>query len=86
MVLLAKSPLTTQYDLSSVKTIITGAAPLSEVLSKEVQKKLNLEDIIQGTQFHTADDFRDNRLLFLKGFGMGVNTMFCGTLHIQCLS
>ena len=40
MVRLAKDPIVEQYDLSSLKTLITGAAPLSSSLIHELQAKL----------------------------------------------
>ena len=36
MVLLAKSPLLDEYDLSCVEQIVVGAAPVSAELEKEV--------------------------------------------------
>ena len=40
-VALAKHPMIDQYDLSSVHTIFSGAAPLDEELGKAVAKRLN---------------------------------------------
>ncbi|KAJ0130923.1 Uncharacterized protein HZ326_25983 [Fusarium oxysporum f. sp. albedinis] len=42
LVMLAKRPETNQYDLSSVKHIVTGAAPLSRELQNEVSRRFNL--------------------------------------------
>ncbi|KMQ93562.1 luciferin 4-monooxygenase-like protein [Lasius niger] len=48
MVFLAKHPLVDKYDLSSVKRIWCGAAPLSEEIQKAVAKRLNISEIKQG--------------------------------------
>lgn len=40
MVLLAKSPLVDQYDISCVEEIVAGAAPLSAELEQEVTSRL----------------------------------------------
>jgi acyl-CoA synthetase (AMP-forming)/AMP-acid ligase II len=48
MVLLAKHPLVDQYNISSLRTIISGAAPLSAELSQDVQARLTGCKIIQG--------------------------------------
>lgn len=37
---LAKSPLTDKYDLSSLDTIYSGAAPLSQEIQNEVGKRI----------------------------------------------
>jgi acyl-CoA synthetase (AMP-forming)/AMP-acid ligase II len=44
---LAKHPMVDQYDLSSLQTIVSGAAPLDGNLSQAVAKRLNVE-INQG--------------------------------------
>ena len=49
MVLLAKYPKVSEYDLSSVKRILCGAAPLSAEIEGAVFKRLKLDDIQQGT-------------------------------------
>jgi len=41
LVALAKHPMVDQYDLSALKVIISGAAPLSEDLAKAVSARLN---------------------------------------------
>lgn len=48
MVFLAKHPLVDKYDLSSVKSIACGAAPLSEEIHKAVAERLNGVEIKQG--------------------------------------
>lgn len=48
MVFLAKHPLVDKYDLSSVKRIWCGAAPLSEEIQTAVAKRLNISEIKQG--------------------------------------
>ena len=48
MVMLAKHPKVSEYDLSSVKRIICGAAPLSAEIEEAVKNKLNLTNIQQG--------------------------------------
>ncbi|KAK5051345.1 hypothetical protein LTR84_002997 [Exophiala bonariae] len=47
MIMLAKRPETSGYDLSSVKEILCGAAPLSRELEARVSKKFNVR-ITQG--------------------------------------
>ena len=44
---LAKHPLVDKYDLSKLKTIVSGAAPLSEELANEATDRLGAE-ILQG--------------------------------------
>ena len=44
---LAKHPLVDQYDLSKLKTIVSGAAPLSEELANEATDRLGAE-VLQG--------------------------------------
>ena len=44
---LAKHPLVDEYDLSKLKTIVSGAAPLSEELANEVTDRLGCE-VLQG--------------------------------------
>jgi acyl-CoA synthetase (AMP-forming)/AMP-acid ligase II len=46
-VALAKHPLVDQYDVSSVRTILSGAAPLDAELGAAVSKRLNVR-MIQG--------------------------------------
>lgn len=48
MVFLGKHPLVDKYDLSSVRTIICGAAPLSKEAQDAVAKRLGVSDIRQG--------------------------------------
>ncbi|KAL6449172.1 hypothetical protein ACFW04_000689 [Cataglyphis niger] len=48
MVFLAKHPLVDKYDLSSIKKIWCGAAPLSQEIQRTVAKRLNISEIIQG--------------------------------------
>eukprot|EP00457_Paulinella_chromatophora_P002563 gb/GEZN01002568.1/.p1 GENE.gb/GEZN01002568.1/~~gb/GEZN01002568.1/.p1 ORF type:complete len:650 (-),score=89.23 gb/GEZN01002568.1/:490-2415(-) len=49
LILLAKSPLVDQYDLSSIHTIISGAAPLTSEVAKQVVKRLpKLKHLRQG--------------------------------------
>ena len=46
---LAKSPLVDQYDLSSLKDVTSGAAPLGEELSKSLKERLpSIEWFRQG--------------------------------------
>ena len=44
---LAKHPLVDQYDLSSLKQVFSGAAPLSAELGEEAAKRINC-DVVQG--------------------------------------
>ncbi|XP_015172015.1 PREDICTED: 4-coumarate--CoA ligase 1-like [Polistes dominula] len=48
MVFLAKHPIVSRYDLSSIKTIWCGAASLSEDIQEAVAKRLNIPNIKQG--------------------------------------
>lgn len=48
ILLLAKHPLIDQYDLSSLKLVICGAAPLSGDLSQQVKKRLTTMVVKQG--------------------------------------
>ncbi|KAM0733364.1 Luciferin 4-monooxygenase [Formica fusca] len=48
MVFLAKHPLVDKYDLSSIKKIWCGAAPLSQETQRAVAKRLNISEITQG--------------------------------------
>ena len=57
MVMFAKHPKVNEYDLSSVKTVLCGAAPLSPEIEEAVKRKLSLDYIQQG---------RFQRLTFLK--------------------
>ena len=43
MVFLAKSPLLKKYDLSSVKRIGSGAAPLSAEIQEETERRFKLD-------------------------------------------
>lgn len=47
MVMLTKRPETAKYDLSSLKSILCGAAPLSRELQNLVSRRFNVE-VIQG--------------------------------------
>ena len=51
MVLFAKYPKVSHYDLSSVKRIVCAAAPLSAEIEDTVMKRLKLEDIQQGNHW-----------------------------------
>ena len=48
MVLFAKHPKVSEYDLSSVERILCGAAPLSAEIEQAVKNKLHLRNIEQG--------------------------------------
>lgn len=48
VVFLAKSPLVDKYDLSSVKEVSCGAAPLSKEMADAVKKRLNIVNFRQG--------------------------------------
>lgn len=48
MVFLGKHPIVDKYDLSHVKTIVCGAAPLSKDVQEAVSKRLGVKDIRQG--------------------------------------
>ena len=48
MVMFAKHPKVNEYDLSSVKTVLCGAAPLSPEIEEAVKRKLSLDYIQQG--------------------------------------
>ena len=59
---LAKNPMVDEYDLSALKDVICGAAPLSGDLAEEFQKRLKVPVIRQGNV--TGDR--------LQGRGMGI--------------
>lgn len=48
ILLLAKNPLIDQYDLSSIKLVICGAAPLGVDLSQQVKKRIPTMIVKQG--------------------------------------
>lgn len=48
MVFLAKSPLVSEYDLSSVKVIWSGAAPLSKEIEDAVKSRIGVPIVRQG--------------------------------------
>lgn len=52
-ILLAKHPLVDQYDLSSMTTLISSAAPLSLEIMETVMAKFKC-DILQGTLFFAS--------------------------------
>ncbi len=45
---LAKDPLVDKYDLSTVETIVVGAAPTSREVFEEVQARLHIKHLLQG--------------------------------------
>lgn len=47
LIMLDKRPETPRYDLSSVKSILCGAAPLSKELQNTIQKRFNI-NVVQG--------------------------------------
>ncbi|XP_058058848.1 uncharacterized protein LOC131209735 [Anopheles bellator] len=48
MVFLAKHPLVVSYDLSSINTMICGAAPLSKETAELVKKRIGVKHVLQG--------------------------------------
>ena len=48
IVFLTKSPLVKDYDLSSVKALQSGAAPLGQLTEKQAMKLLKLDYVKQG--------------------------------------
>lgn len=48
MIFLAKHPIVSKYNLSSIKELWCGAAPLSEDIAKMVAKRLNIPAVKQG--------------------------------------
>ena len=67
MVMFAKHPKVSEYDLSSVKSIICGAAPLSGEIEEAVKIRMNLETIHQG-KYAFEDDVRFLRFSILHAF------------------
>ena len=47
-VLFAKSAIVDQYDLSSVRNILTGSSTLSKDIENEIKQRLGLSDFRQG--------------------------------------
>lgn len=48
MIFLAKSPIVSKYDLSSINAIRCGAAPLSKDIENMVKKRIGVKNIFQG--------------------------------------
>ena len=48
LLFLAKSPLVDKYDLSSVRNILVGAAPLGQEMIEAVATRLKVKYIQQG--------------------------------------
>uniref|UniRef100_A0AAG5CN84 Luciferin 4-monooxygenase n=1 Tax=Anopheles atroparvus TaxID=41427 RepID=A0AAG5CN84_ANOAO len=48
MVFLAKHPLVDNYDLSSLNTLLCGAAPLSKETADSVKKRIGVKHVLQG--------------------------------------
>lgn len=48
MIFLAKNPLVNNFDLSSVREITCGAAPLSPDIEQIVKNKLKISKILKG--------------------------------------
>jgi long-subunit acyl-CoA synthetase (AMP-forming) len=48
VIFLSKAKIVDKYDLSSVKMIYCGAAPLSEKVETLLRKRLGLDSIMQG--------------------------------------
>jgi acyl-coenzyme A synthetase/AMP-(fatty) acid ligase len=48
MVMFSKYPKVSEYDLSSIQSVVCGAAPLSQEIEDMVKRKLKLPCIIQG--------------------------------------
>ncbi|KAJ3659979.1 hypothetical protein Zmor_011639 [Zophobas morio] len=48
VVFLAKSPLVENYDLSSIKDIVCGAAPLSKDIEESLKQRLNIDSVRQS--------------------------------------
>lgn len=48
MTFFAKHPSVDNYDLSSLKKVVCGAAPLSPALEKTVKERLKLQNFITG--------------------------------------
>lgn len=45
---LARHPSVPKYDLSSIRLLLSGAAPLSETLQADVKARLPKTDVVQG--------------------------------------
>jgi 4-coumarate--CoA ligase len=48
MLVLLKHPLTKQYDLSGIKEIRTGAAPMGKDMERELKERFKVEHVSQG--------------------------------------
>ena len=57
MIVLAKHPRVSQYDLSSVKRIMCGGAPLSPEIEEAAKKRLNNPLVQQGKQLFRHEHF-----------------------------
>jgi len=52
---MARSPLISQYDLSSIKAVTSGAAPLSTQIEREFRRKvIDAGDIRQGITYYLS--------------------------------
>ena len=65
MVLFAKYPKVSDYDLSSVKRIVCAAAPLSAEIEDTVMKRLKLEEIQQGNHWNLKYKYKLFKKLFI---------------------
>ena len=71
-VLLCKTPLVQRYDLSSLKLIICGSAPLGKETEEELQQTLKVR-VIQGIVIDTT--FK---------LDVKLTITYCGVYHNIC--
>ena len=60
VILLAKSPLVAKYDLSSVKEILSGAAPLSKDTEEGVKRRLQSQSFKINVKISLQIEYSDN--------------------------
>ena len=66
LVALVKSPALTDYDLSSVKFIFCGAAPLSTDVAEEFRRKFNVVKLCLSMTLHSCCKTICNYYVFVK--------------------
>jgi len=58
---LANSPLVSQYDLSSLRLVTSGAAPLSRAAESRFKQVVNIGNVSQGVVIIYASLYRDRK-------------------------
>ena len=82
---LAKEPVVEKFDLSSLKTLVSGAAPLGQEITRDVEQKLGV-DFMQGelvtiSEWWTIHWDCDPRIKELLGFVTILGLRFKSVIH-----